>query len=270
MKPSLTVIKLAQVVLNERTGAGLKVDGIFGRLSTAAAIKWIPWSFRGGRTWERWVAAVIQKEAATHGINAGAFDAFYGPQTDDAARRLIALRSGIPVGPRPDEYGELGLPGPVKPVACRNPTTAQFRAKYGAEGTQTVRAQCPYPLVLDWDLSTSITSFMCHRLVKDSAEAAMWDVLQLYGLDELRRLGLHRFGGCLYVRPKRGGTTPSVHSWGAAIDWYPSRNPLKGTKATAFFARPEYVPFMDIWARHGWMSLGRCYDFDWQHIQKNP
>jgi hypothetical protein len=27
---------------------------------------------------------------------------------------------------------------------------------------------------------------------------------------------------------------------------------------------------MDIWEKHGFMSLGRCFDFDWMHLQANP
>ena len=211
------------------------------------------------------MAAIIQKEAREKGITV-AFDAWYGPQTEDARRRLLAMRTGIPVGPRPDE-----LPAShALDAKCRNPTTAEFNRYYGTMGENQVRLESPYPLRLDWNLDQVISGFSIHRLCRDSARAAMEATLAHYGLDGIRRLGLDRFGGCAYVRLKRGGSTWSVHSWSAAIDWYPTMNTLKQNKRTARFARPEYLPFLEAWDNVGWMSLGRCYDFDWMHVQKNP
>jgi hypothetical protein len=141
---------------------------------------------------------------------------------------------------------------------------------YGSVGTDQVRAQIPYTLRLDWDLSTTITSFSCHRLVKDEVESIFNSILRHYGPERIRQLGLDRFGGCLNVRKKRGGSTWSTHSWGSSIDLYPTQNQMRWKKDRAFFARKEYEVFMNIWDNHGWMSLGRCANFDWQHFQKNP
>jgi hypothetical protein len=95
-------------------------------------------------------------------------------------------------------------------------------------------------------------------------------ILAHYGAAGIRELNLHRFGGCLNLRNKRGGTSLSTHAWAAAIDWWPSKNPLRATRRTARLAWSDYRPFFDIWEAHGFMSLGRCYDFDWMHVQANP
>jgi hypothetical protein len=270
MSPTLAVRRLAQEILKSRVDPALEVDGAFGRESAKSAAKWIPWTFKGKPTAARWVAAVIQKEAALRGINAGTPDAWYGPQTADAADRIILQIQGKPLPVRPDEIPDAtGKPG-GSTIRCWSPTTAQLRARYGQEGTGQDMVDSPYGLLLDWDLSTQVFRFSAHASLKPRIEAAMGEVLVHYGLSAIRNLGLNRFGGCLNVRLKRGGSTPSTHSWGSAIDWFPTNNQLKQTHRSAAFAKPAYAAFLAIWEKHGFMSLGRCFDFDWMHLQANP
>jgi hypothetical protein len=259
MNPSPEIVKLAQTLLNKRAKTPLVVDGAFGPKSQAEAARQIRWTFRGTPTAVRWVAAVIQSEARARSIDAGALDAFYGPQTDAAARQMLGEAA-----PRPDER-----PASQGP-RCWSPTDAQMTTRYGGVGTNQVRANIPFPLRLDWDLKTQITGFSCHRLVKDDVESIFLAILRAYGIERIRQLGIDRFGGCLNVRRKRGGTTWSAHAWGTAIDLYPSMNQLHWTRKQAVFARSEYEALRRIFADHGWMSLGSCYDFDWMHWQKNP
>ncbi len=65
----------------------------------------------------------------------------------------------------------------------------------------------------------------------------------------------------------RGGSSYSIHSWGAAIDLDADRNTLHETKRTARFARPDYKKMIDIFEDEGWTSLGRSRDMDWMHYQ---
>lgn len=256
--------RLAQRILNAQASACLVEDGVFGPKSVAAAGKWIKWSFSGRPTNMRWCAAILQMEAIQRKLNPGEYDGLYGSQTSDAADRILYELDGIELFGRPDE--NTTSPGP----RCWNPNTSHMRAFYGAEGTQQSLAESPYKLRLDWDLRTSISRFSCHSKIKARVEKAMKETLAHYGEEKIKEMGLNRFGGCLNVRLKRGGTTPSTHSWGTAIDWFPTANTLRETSRTARFARPEYSRFMDIWAENGFMSLGRCYDFDWMHVQANP
>jgi hypothetical protein len=65
----------------------------------------------------------------------------------------------------------------------------------------------------------------------------------------------------------RGGDRWSMHSWGIAIDFDPTRNSLHADHTQARLAQPDCNEFWRIWEDEGWVSLGRARDFDWMHVQ---
>jgi hypothetical protein len=125
----------------------------------------------------------------------------------------------------------------------------------------------PYPMFLNWASSTKVTRISCHKMVADKLIAIFKEILAVYGIEKIKSLQLDDFGGCFNYRKMRGGTELSLHSWGLAIDLDPDRNLLKETSATARFARPEYKQFIDIFYKHGFVSLGREKNYDWMHFQ---
>lgn len=150
-------------------------------------------------------------------------------------------------------------------------TTPQLMAKYG-QPTQDgrhylVTINLPYPMRLAWDKNTVITKMRCHKLVADKYKAIFAEILAVYGMANIVKLGLDLYGGCFNFRAMRGGSDYSRHSWGVAIDLDPERNQLKETSATARFARPEYKAMIDIFYKHGFQSLGREKNYDWMHFQ---
>lgn len=127
--------------------------------------------------------------------------------------------------------------------------------------------QLPYPMRLAWDLDTTVKRMRCHKLVAENFRAVFNDLLIHYGYDKIVELGIDKFGGCFNFRKMRGGSDWSTHSWGIAIDLDPGRNKLKETSRTARFARPEYKQMIDIFYKHGFISLGVEKNYDWQHFQ---
>lgn len=147
------------------------------------------------------------------------------------------------------------------------PTEAKVFDFYGEPGENQVKCVLPYPMKIAWDLSKSVNSYSCHKLVKEPMEEIWNKVLEQYGLAEVQRLKLDVFGGCLNMRQKRGGTSWSMHSWGIAVDIDPERNGLKTKKPLASLSKPEYEKFWQIVESTGAVSLGRKKDYDWMHFQ---
>jgi len=150
-------------------------------------------------------------------------------------------------------------------------TTAQVIKKYGTPNETgagyLVTVKVPYPMRIAWDTDSSVESIRCHKLIADKLLAVFNDLLSHYGYDRIKELGIDLYGGCFNYRRMRNGSAWSMHAWGIAIDLDPARNTLKETKRTARFARPEYKPMIDIFYKHGFISLGREKDFDWMHFQ---
>lgn len=149
-------------------------------------------------------------------------------------------------------------------------TTAAAIAKYGKpneKGTYLEVIKLPYPMRIAWDTKTKVNSMRCHKLLKSNFLGVFNDLLAHYGYEKIVELGIDLYGGCFNYRAMRGGTQWSTHSWGIALDLDPERNQLKETSATARFARPEYKPMIDIFYKHGFVSLGREKNFDWMHFQ---
>jgi hypothetical protein len=149
-------------------------------------------------------------------------------------------------------------------------TTKQTITKYGQpneSGTYLTTIELPYPMRIAWDLDTTVNKIRCHKLIAERLKAVFVDLLTHYGYEELKRLGIDLFGGCFNFRKMRGGNDWSKHSWGIAIDLDPTRNQLKETSKTARFARPEYKQMIDIFYKHGFISLGREKNYDWMHFE---
>ena len=150
-------------------------------------------------------------------------------------------------------------------------TTKELIKKYGTP-TETgaaylVTINLPYPMRLAWDKSTKISRMSCHRLVVNNFLNVFNELLSTYGYDKIVELGIDLYGGCFNYRKMRGGSDWSKHSWGVAIDLDPERNLLKESSKTARFARPEYKPMIDIFYKHGVVSLGVEENRDFMHFE---
>lgn len=147
-------------------------------------------------------------------------------------------------------------------------TQSEIMAKYGRPGAYNlVTIKLPYRMKVAWDLTQTVGSIQCHKLIAAPLLAVFNELLATYGLAEIQRLGIDLYGGCYNYRQMRGGTSWSLHAWGIAIDLDPARNLLKETSRTARFARPEYKRMIDIFYKHGFINLGVEKNYDFMHFQ---
>lgn len=138
---------------------------------------------------------------------------------------------------------------------------------YGEPGSNQVRLELPYPMVLSWDETKRVESFFCHAQVHDALRAIYTDALAELGMGRIEELGLHRFSGCLNVRRKRGGSSWSVHAFGAAVDHDDARNKLRWGRDRARLGQRDAETWWEIVEHHGGVSLGREQNRDWMHFQ---
>lgn len=138
---------------------------------------------------------------------------------------------------------------------------------FGEPGENQKRLVLPYEMKCHWNLEAIIKSFPCHEKVHDSLGRIFQRIYEEYGLEEIKRLRLDIWSGCLNVRPKRGGNTYSLHAWGAAIDFDKPNNELRWGSNRAMLARPEYDQFWKAFEDEEWLSLGRLKNYDWMHVQ---
>ena len=143
-----------------------------------------------------------------------------------------------------------------------------IRSKYGDEGdlNNMVKFTFPFPMTYDGKPSTSTR---VHKLVHKQLTDIFAEILSTFGLEKIKKLKIDRHGGALEVRVKRGGSTPSIHSWGIAIDITPEFNGLKTKAPDALFSKSEYKEYIDIWYKHGFKSFGREKNMDYMHFQVN-
>lgn len=136
---------------------------------------------------------------------------------------------------------------------------------YGPPGEQRlVRLPVPYRLRLAWDPTVSVGRISCHELVAASLGGCLEALRDHYGLAALSELRLDHFGGCYSYRKMRGGTSWSLHAWGAAIDLDPVHNGLHTPwpeKATM------PLEAIEIFEAAGWLSGARAWGRDAMHFQ---
>ena len=169
----------------------------------------------------------------------------------DATARLIA--------------DALGLAAPAPPVSSAWPRDKRpdMDAFYGEPGEHLIQIEPAYQLYYD---GKKVPKISVHPKIADAVQHVFQKTLAHYG-NKIHSLGLDVYDGCYNNRPKRGGSTLSVHAYAAALDFDADNNSLHQDHNSARFARPEYEAWWRFWEEEGAVSLGRTRDFDWMHVQ---
>lgn len=253
-----------QTHLNRLGFGPIAVDGDAGAKTLAAAERIIRSLAVNPASWSNTRRLVGAEQAIMRdaGLYTGKVDGLAGPATAYARVKWQAgaWRDTLMDPVAADER----MPEPVKTAWPRQADCLKF---YGKVGENQTMLHLPFSMRLAWDARQEVRKFSIHEKVHDSAARCFARVLEAYGEEEIRRLRLDLFGGCLNVRKMRGGSAWSMHSWGIAIDFDPAHNALNMGRDKASLARPDYEAFWKIWTEEGWLSLGKARNFDWMHVQ---
>jgi len=172
------------------------------------------------------------------------------------------------IGATPD-----GFWGPKSIAACqkylrglmptKNPWPKSDQASlskfYGAAGdeSQLVNADVA-GLGLLYD-GKPVKTVRCHRKVAASLVRIFKEIGQ-----GPNRAVLNEYAGCYNNRKMRGGSLPSLHARGAAVDLDPNDN---GNHVSWPVASTMPLEVMESFAREGWLSAGAFWSRDSMHHQ---
>lgn len=181
--------------------------------------------------------------------------------------QIIALQKRV--GATPD-----GFWGPASIRACkahlrafmpleRNPwpnsDQASLTAYYGKAGDES---QLVSLVVSDLGVrydGKDVRTIRCHHKVAPSLHRI---------LEKLSKTSyawvLKEYAGCYNNRPMRGGSLPSLHARGAAVDLAPSTN---GNREAWPSSSNMPIEVMEEFAKEGWLPAGAFWGRDAMHFQ---
>jgi hypothetical protein len=120
----------------------------------------------------------------------------------------------------------LGLPGLEKNLVILDVTDLPYKIYYDKKVVSSIR--CHYKIADDlkhrlnaiWAAARAqVKKRDGYTLTSEHYDKATVEFLHARHLDV--------FGGCYNNRSIRGGTSMSMHAWGAAVDWNPAENALR-------------------------------------------
>lgn len=147
------------------------------------------------------------------------------------------------------------MPSPSPWPATDQASLTRF---YGAPGdeSQLVDLVPPAPVYYD---GRKVRSIRCHHKVAESLS----DIIRELAASPAAYL-LTAYDGCFNDRPMRGGSLPSLHARGAAIDFDAANN---GNRVAWPVGARMPIEAMEIFARHGWIAAGAFWGRDAMHFQ---
>jgi hypothetical protein len=171
-------------------------------------------------------------------------DGFWGPKSQSACKAY--LKSLMP-SPNPWPYSD----------------QSSLRKFYGEPGNEDnlVLINLPYPLFYG---DKKVTKTRCHKKVAESLIRILKEIGDKYGDKPGIMEEVLDYGGVFNFRLKRGGSSYSVHAWGAAIDLDADDNSFRDN-----WPMKSDMPLeiMECFAREGWTSAGAAWGFDSMHFE---
>lgn len=143
------------------------------------------------------------------------------------------------------------------------PDQASLRRFYGEPGDESklVTLVFPYPIYYDGKL---VRSTRCHEKVAHSLLRILTAIGKGYGNRRDIMEEAEDYGGCFNNRNKRGGTSKSLHAYGAAIDLDADDNTFRDSWPMKSDMPLEII---ECFYREGWISGGVEWGYDGMHMQ---
>lgn len=178
----------------------------------------------------------------------------------------------VKIGATPD-----GFWGPRSIAACKkhlfslmplkspwpNSDQASLRAFYGEPGDESnlVSFQFPFPTYYEGKI---VRTGRCHKKVKESLLRVLTRIGDKWGKFPGIMEEVQDYGGIYSFRNKRGGSTYSVHAWGAAIDLDADDNAFRDSWP---MKADMPLEIMEEFSKEGWLSAGAFWGYDAMHFQ---
>jgi hypothetical protein len=140
---------------------------------------------------------------------------------------------------------------------------ASLTAFYGRPGDESQLDTIEFPIPMYYD-GKLVRKTRVHRRCAASLLDILSEIGEKYsGNAEIMR-AVQDYGGCYNNRAMRGGTRPSLHARGAAIDLSAGDN---GNHTAWPVSATMPIEVMEVFARHGWLSAGAFWGRDAMHFQ---
>lgn len=149
------------------------------------------------------------------------------------------------------------------------PTQAQVRkgtSIFGKAGDESnlVNIKPAYQL---YYCGKPVKTIRVHKAIADRVQKALAEILEYYGIEKIKKLGLDQYSGSYNYRKSTNSSSMSMHAWGIALDFAADKNTYAMKKPQASLSKPECEMWWKIWEKHGAVSLGRELGYDWMHLQ---
>lgn len=171
-------------------------------------------------------------------------DKFWGPKSQESCRAY--LRSLMP-----------------KPNPWPNPDQRSLKKFYGEPGDESnlVMIEFPYPTYYG---GKHVTRTRVHKKCADSLLKVLNNIKDLFPHHPQVQDEANDYGGIFNFRNKRGGTSYSLHAWGAAIDLDADDNTFRDSWP---MKADMPLEIMECFAREGWKSAGAFWGYDAMHFE---
>jgi hypothetical protein len=170
-----------------------------------------------------------------------------------------------------------GFWGPKSQKACRdylkslmpqknpwpNSDQISLRKFYGQPGDESNLITVDFPFATLYE-GKQVKKFRCHKKVADSLIRVLKAIGEKYGKNREIMEEAEDFGGVYNFRNKRGGSTYSVHAWGAAIDLDADDNTFRDSWP---MKADMPLEIMEEFSKEGWLSAGAFWNYDAMHFQ---